>query len=158
MHRREFALQKPAVAPYDVAHFPATRRAERTAPMDDARFDSTLDLVERAKTGDADALNRLFTRFLPALRRWASGRLPRYTRDLMDTDDLVQETVIRAVHRIGQFESRHEGALQAYLRQAVMTRIRDEVRRTGRNPAAAELDDQQRDRAASPLELAIGHE
>jgi DNA-directed RNA polymerase specialized sigma24 family protein len=33
---------------------------------------------------------------------------------MMDTDDLVQETVLRAVKRIDRFESRHEGALQAY--------------------------------------------
>jgi len=63
-------------------------------------LDSTFALVERAKTGDRDAIDRLFTRFMPALRRWASGRLPRWTRDLMDTDDLVQETVVRAVKRI----------------------------------------------------------
>jgi RNA polymerase sigma factor (sigma-70 family) len=126
--------------------------------MEDCPIDKTVDLVERAKTGDAEALNQLFTRFLPALRRWASGRLPRWTRDLMDTDDLVQETVIRAVNRIGQFEVRHEGALQAYLRQAVMNRIRDEVRRTGRSPVTTELDDKQAASGASPLEAAIGHE
>lgn len=126
--------------------------------MDQPAVDRTVDLVERAKSGDPDALNRLFARFLPALRRWASGRLPRWTRDLMDTDDLVQETVIRAVKRIDQFESRHEGALQAYLRQAIVNRIRDEVRRAGRAPAALELDTDQPDRGASPLELAIGRE
>jgi RNA polymerase sigma-70 factor (ECF subfamily) len=76
----------------------------------------------------------------------------------MDTDDLVQETVIRAVKRIDQFESRHEGALQAYLRQAIVNRIRDEVRRNQRAPAPAPLDDNEADRAASPLEVAIGSE
>jgi RNA polymerase sigma-70 factor (ECF subfamily) len=120
--------------------------------------DSTVDLVERAKAGDSDAVNRLFARFLPSLRRWASGRLPRWTRDLMDTDDLVQETLIRAVKRIDQFESRHEGALQAYLRQAVVNRIRDEVRRSKRSPVATALDDDAADRGASPLEDAIGAE
>jgi RNA polymerase sigma factor (sigma-70 family) len=125
---------------------------------DECPVDKTVDLVERAKTGDSDALNQLFARFLPSLRRWASGRLPRWTRDLMDTDDLVQETVLRAVNRIGQFESRHEGALQAYLRQAVMNRIRDEVRRTGRSPVAVELPENESDRGASPLDVAIGHE
>ncbi len=98
-------------------------------------MDTTFDLVERAKAGDRESLDRLFARFLPSLRRWASGRLPRWTRDLMDTDDLVQETVVRAINRIDQFESRHEGALQAYLRQAVLNRIRDEARRFGRRPA-----------------------
>jgi len=120
--------------------------------------DSTYDLVERAKSGDEDALNRLFGRYLPSLRRWASGRLPRWSRDMMDTDDLVQETVFRAVKRIDRFESRHEGALQAYLRQAIVNRIRDEIRRTKRSPGTTELDDQASDRGASPLETAIGAE
>jgi RNA polymerase sigma factor (sigma-70 family) len=134
--------------------------------MDDSRapnrradaVDSTFDLVERAKTGDSDALNDLFARYLPSLRRWASGRLPRWTRDLMDTDDLVQETVVRAVKRMDRFESRHEGALQAYLRQAVVNRIRDEVRRAKRVPASEVLDDNAADLGASPLEDAIGAE
>jgi RNA polymerase sigma-70 factor (ECF subfamily) len=121
-------------------------------------LDSTFALVERAKTGDRDALDRLFTRYLPALRRWASGRLPQWTRDLMDTDDLVQETVIRAVKRMGQFESRHEGALQAYLRQAILNRIRDEVRRSRRSPMETALDENASDRGTSPLENAIGSE
>lgn len=131
-----------------------------SALMDDQRVnvDTTFELVERAKSGDSDALNRLFARFLPSLRRWASGRLPRWSRDLMDTDDLVQETVVRAVKRIDNFESRHEGALQAYLRQAIVNRIRDEVRRAKRSPAPAVLDENASDPGASPLEAAIGEE
>ena len=137
------------------------------APLGDGRpaastgrpgLDSTFELVERAKSGDGEALNSLFARYLPTLRRWASGRLPRWTRDLMDTDDLVQETVVRAVKRMDNFESRHEGALQAYLRQAIVNRIRDEVRRTKRSPIATELDENASDRTASPLEAAIGAE
>jgi RNA polymerase sigma-70 factor (ECF subfamily) len=132
--------------------------------MDDARrppqrdLESTFELVQRAKTGDRDALDRLLTRCIPLLRRWASGRLPRWSRDLMDTDDLVQETVVRTVNRIDAFEPRHQGALQAYLRQAVMNRIRDEVRRGTRGPSQAELDANLADRHASPLEEVIGRE
>ena len=133
------------------------RVVDRQAAVPPA-MDSTFDLVERAKSGDRDALNQLFARYLPSLRRWASGRLPRWTRDLMDTDDLVQETVLRAVKRIDRFESRHEGALQAYLRQAIVNRIRDEVRRSKRSPAATALDENASDRGASPLETAIGAE
>ena len=121
-------------------------------------LESTLELVHRAKAGDRDALERLVERCLPPLRRWASGRLPRWTRDLMDTDDVVQETIVRAVNRLENFEPRHVGALQAYLRQAVMNRIRDEVRRSGRTPAATTIGDDHQDRAASPLDEAIGHE
>ena len=138
-------------------HTPLDRRQPAAAVRQPA-VDTTFDLVERAKAGDDDALNRLFARYLPSLRRWASGRLPRWTRDLMDTDDLVQETVVRAVKRIDQFESRHEGALQAYLRQAIVNRIRDEVRRAKRSPAPAALDENARATDASPLEAAIGGE
>jgi RNA polymerase sigma factor (sigma-70 family) len=134
-----------------------TRRPGDPAGAGEA-MDSTFDLVERAKRGDREAVDHLFARYLPSLRRWASGRLPRWTRDLMDTDDLVQETVIRALKRIDRFESRHEGALQAYLRQAIVNRIRDEVRRTKRGPVAMPLDDNAADHAASPLERAIGSE
>jgi RNA polymerase sigma-70 factor (ECF subfamily) len=128
--------------------------------MDDTppRADSTVELVERAKGGDRDALDRLFARFLPSLKRWASGRLPRWTRGMMDTDDLVQETVSRAVKLIDRFESRHEGALQAYLRQAVMNRIRDELRRSKREPVPTSLAENHADPAASPLDAAIGVE
>lgn len=134
------------------------------AVMDDPRpappgaLESTLELVQRAKSGDREALDRLFARSIPPLRRWASGRLPRWTRDLMDTDDLVQETVTRAVNRIDAFEPRREGALQAYLRQAVMNRIRDEVRRRMHGPTAAELPADTPNLDASPLEQAIGRE
>ena len=128
------------------------------AAMTDVRLNTTADLVDRVKLGDRQALDELCARFLPALRRWASGRLPRWTRDLMDTDDLVQETVVRAIKRLDAFEPRHEGALQAYFRQAIVNRIRDEVRRAARAPAAAELNDTISDHGASPLDEAIGQE
>jgi RNA polymerase sigma-70 factor (ECF subfamily) len=122
------------------------------------RPDSTFELVEKAKTGDAEALDRIFTRYLPALRRWASGRLPQWTRDLMSTDDLVQETFIRVMKGIDRFEMRHEGALHGYLRQAIVNRVRDEVRRGKRAPALTDIDERHADRDATPLELAIGQE
>jgi len=122
------------------------------------RLSSTLDLLERARQGDQDALNELFSRNQGPLRRWARGRLPRWTRDLRDTEDLVQETLAQTLKHIGSFEHRHEGALQAYMRQALLNRVRDEVRRVNRYPAVGALDDadQQAVQAASPLEEAIG--
>lgn len=121
---------------------------------------ATADLLQRARMGDEAALDDLFRKHLPLLRRWARGRLPRWTRDLRDTEDLVQETLTQTLRHVDDFEPRHDGALQAYLRQAVMNRIRDEVRRVARYPAAAGLDTQDSfvDPAASPLEHAIGSE
>ncbi len=121
---------------------------------------STADLLRRARQGDDEALNDLFRRHAAPLRRWARGRLPQWTRDLRDTEDLVQETLVQTLRRIDAFEPRHEGALQAYLRQALTNRIRDEVRRVHRHPGVEGLDDADYhpDAGASPLEEAIGRE
>jgi RNA polymerase sigma-70 factor, ECF subfamily len=129
-------------------------------PLPSRDLTSTADLLRRARQGDDDALNDLFRRHAAPLRRWARGRLPRWTRDLRDTEDLVQETLVQTLRRIDAFEPRHEGALQAYLRQALTNRVRDEVRRVNRHPAVEGLEDVDHhpDAAASPLEEAIGHE
>jgi RNA polymerase sigma-70 factor, ECF subfamily len=121
-------------------------------------LESTFQLIERAKAGDQQAVDRLFHLHYQPLRRWASGRLPKWARDLADTDDLVQETLIQTFKRIEAFEPRRVGALQAYLRQAVLNRIRGELRRKGRQPGVGELEDVKADSADSPLELAIGRE
>src|SRR5262245_44955231 len=105
-----------------------------------SRSDTTNDLLERARNGDSAAVDALFARYLPRLRRWAAGRLPRWARDLSDTHDVVQETLLRTFKRVDAFEARGEGAFQAYLRQAVLNQIRNELRRFGRKPAAVEVD------------------
>src|SRR5688500_11969324 len=123
-----------------------------------SEVDSTINLLERARQGDAEALDRLFARHLKPLQRWASGRLPRWARDLADTDDLVQHTLLQTFKTIHDFQPRQVGALQAYLRQAVLNRIRDELRRKSRRPQSTNLDEVQLVSAESPLEETIGHE
>jgi RNA polymerase sigma-70 factor (ECF subfamily) len=120
--------------------------------------ESTFHLIDRARRGDTDAVERLFQRHLKPLQRWASGRLPKWARDLADTDDLVQDTLLQTFKRIEGFEPRGVGALQAYLRQAVLNRLRDELRRKGRQPQAVDLDGLELEASQSPLEEAIGRE
>jgi RNA polymerase sigma factor (sigma-70 family) len=130
----------------------------RSGATTESPIESTQRLLARANAGDQDAIERLFARCLPPLRRWASGRLPRWARDMADTQDLVQETVLNTFRRLGQFEPRHEGALQAYLRQALMNRIRDELRRSQRRPPPDPLGGDHVNEDASPLEIAIGRQ
>jgi RNA polymerase sigma-70 factor, ECF subfamily len=117
---------------------------------------STFQLIERARAGDHDALDRLFAGLVRPLQRWASGRLPRWARDPADTDDLVQGTLLQTFKKMRDFEPRGVGALQAYLRQAVLNRLRDELRRKGRQPDATDLEGLELKSASSPLEEAIG--
>jgi RNA polymerase sigma-70 factor (ECF subfamily) len=120
--------------------------------------DTTFRLLERVRAGDETALEALFARYLVPLRRWASGRLPAHARGAADTQDLVQDTLLQTFKKIEAFEPRREGALQAYLRQALMNRIRDELRRAARRPALEGLDSGIFDDGVSPLEATIGKE
>jgi RNA polymerase sigma factor (sigma-70 family) len=70
----------------------------------------------------------------------------------------VQDTVFRVFKRVEAFEPRGEGALQAYLRQAVMNRIRNEFRSKARRPELADLDEGVPGDRTSPLEAAIRQE
>jgi RNA polymerase sigma factor (sigma-70 family) len=130
----------------------------RQPPADGIDAASTIELLALVKENQSEeAVNVLFGRYLPRITRWARGRLPRYARNMLDTDDLVQDTVFQTLKRLQSFEVRHEGALQGYLRTAVVNRIRDEVRRATRHPGAQSLhEDGHVDAAASPLEEAIG--
>jgi RNA polymerase sigma factor (sigma-70 family) len=141
---------------YDAAASVPDLMADQTRA---ARFDpeSTAVLLERVRAGDREALDTLFTRCLPPLRRWARGRLPAAARPMMDTQDLVQDTVLRVLKSLPRFESRGEGALLAYLRQAVANRIKDEARR--QRPVAEGLVEEPPDlHAPTPLEKAIGRQ
>ena len=134
-----------------------TELGARNGTAPDA-LDSTFELISRARAGDQAAIERLFARHLKPLQRWTSGRLPRWARDLADTDDLVQDTLLQTFKNIEDFEPRRVGALQAYLRQAVLNRLRDELRRKARRPAATDLESLEDVAARSPLEQAIGRQ
>ena len=97
----------------------------------------TNELLQRAKSGDSAALDEILSRYLPRLQRWASGRLPLRARSLFDTADLVQETLMRAVTGLDRIEVRGPGGFQAYVRQAVLNRMRDQIRWADRRPGRA---------------------
>ncbi len=128
------------------------------ADVDGPAADRTLDLLARARAGDDDALDQLFARHIPLLRRWASGRLPRWARDIADTPDLVQDTALQTFRNLEGFEPRGDGALQAYLRQALVNRVRNELRRHATRPAATHLATSEPADAPSPFEAAVAAE
>jgi len=123
-------------------------------------LESTAALLGRVRDGDAAARERLVARYLPLLKRWARGRLPGSARGMVDTDDLVQITLLRALDHVNEFEPRREGAFLAYLRTIVLNSVRDEIRRAARRPGREPLSDELELVAGdpSPLERAIGRD
>ena len=115
-------------------------------------------LFFRAQEGDERAKNELCARYLPRLKRWARGRLPIRAREHLDTEDIVQETLVRSIAQLEGFSPTHEHAFWAYTCQALRNRLRDVVRHAQRRPPPGALSEEHITDDPSPLELAVGRD
>jgi RNA polymerase sigma factor (sigma-70 family) len=120
--------------------------------------ETSFQLLLKARAGSPDATDRLCAHYLPKLQRWAHGRLPGSARAALETGDLVQEVLMHALKHLATFEPEHEWSFQAYLRQSLINRLRDEGRRTPKRSLAEPIDDSHPSRDPSPLDQAIGSE
>ena len=111
------------------------------------------DLIRRARAGDRSALDVLFERMFPWLRKRARGRLPAWARGFVDTGDLVQDVLLHVFRRITRLESTSSIAFRAYLRRAVDHRIQDEMRRVGRRDTWGGLEEQDVPASSGPSPL-----
>lgn len=126
--------------------------------VSDGDPEPTIELLARVRAGDSRSLESLCARYLPRLRRWTSGRVPAPARGFLDTEDLVQDVFVRAVKQFDNPDLGEGGALHAYLRQAILNRIRDAARRVRVRPGMDELQGDEIDPSPSPLQDLIGQE
>jgi RNA polymerase sigma-70 factor (ECF subfamily) len=125
--------------------------------LSSSSLEASTILLQRAQRGDFEARDRIFARYYPRLLRWASGRLPPHARALLDTCDLIQETVLKAIRGLSSLEIPPHGGLLPYLRTAVRNLIRDQVRQAARRGGHAPLnEDFAEDPRPSPLEQTMG--
>ncbi len=118
-------------------------------------WESTLHVFNRAREGDQDAARVLIERAVPGLRRFTHGRIPSYGRGTADTEDVVQDAVLRMLSRLDAFQHRSVASLQAYLKQTVVNSVRDVVRRVRRRGVPLEPTEDIATDNPSPLEQAI---
>jgi len=134
-------------------------KPSRPAAHDDAdreaASESSLDVIDRARKGDGSAARELLERSIGPLRRWASRRLPGYARSDANTEDIVQDVVVRALGHIDRFDHRTVNGLRSYLRESVRNRIRDEIRRVSRRGVPEEVSESVEATSRTPLEEAI---
>ncbi|MEZ5467952.1 MAG: sigma-70 family RNA polymerase sigma factor [Lysobacterales bacterium] len=142
-------LDGPRSGPDSACILPPTESKASASPliskdpaMDYRDPETTIELLQKSHDGDQAARDRLLARYLPILSRWAHGRLPQQARDLSETADLVQLTLIRALNNLPTFVSQGPGAFFGYLRQVMNNLVRDELRRVGRKPLQVEMDEQ----------------
>jgi RNA polymerase sigma factor (sigma-70 family) len=118
--------------------------------------ETSFELVKRACAGDSDAENEICRRYVPRLHRWARGRLHPTARPALETADVVQEVLIRAIRTFPEFEVRHEHSFPAYLRTILANKLADIARTQMRRPAPTPIDDAGHapSREASPFDHA----
>ena len=74
---------------------------------------------------------------------------------MSDTQDVVQDAIVRVLRNLATFEPQRSGALHAYLRTAVLHRILDELRHAHRVPMGVPLDENLMSALPSPYEQAV---
>ena len=118
----------------------------------------TMDLIVQIRAGSRGAWSQLVKRELPPLKRFAQGRLPAWARSTGDTQDIVQNVLMRALPRLSTWESQSRGALRAFLRKAVANQIVDEIRKARKRMGSPALLDSLPDSTLSPLARIIQDE
>lgn len=137
----------------------SSRRSDVIQPRDASDTATpSAELLRLARSGDTSALERLFARHLPRLHKWARRRLPAWARELADTADIVQDTLVRTLGNLSTFDPVRADALQVYLRKAVDNRIADECRRSRHQAATLQEEELQSPISDSPFEATVASE
>jgi len=99
---------------------------------------STFALLERARSGDREALSRAFEKFARRLAVLIHFKLAERTRSFAEVDDIVQETMLRAFRDFEHFSYREPGSFLRWLSAIADHVIVDRVRYAGRECRAGE--------------------
>ncbi len=96
------------------------------------------DLLQRAIDGDRAALSQVLLLHYAGLRSHVARRLSGDLERLVDADDILHQTLVRAARGIDRFEPRHGGAFRAWLRTIADNLIIDTRRRKQRERRAGD--------------------
>jgi RNA polymerase sigma-70 factor (ECF subfamily) len=90
---------------------------------------ATLVLLERVRGGDADAVNGLLDRHRAAIRRMIDQRMDRVIGRRVDASDIVQDVLIEANRRLGDYLANPTMPFRLWLRHMARDRLIDAHRR-----------------------------
>ncbi|MFM8892880.1 MAG: sigma-70 family RNA polymerase sigma factor [Planctomycetia bacterium] len=90
---------------------------------------ATLVLLARARDGDALAINGLLERHRAAIRRLIDRRMDRLVQRRVDASDIVQDVLIEANRRLGDYLANPTMPFQLWLRHMARDRLIDAHRR-----------------------------
>ena len=89
----------------------------------------TLVLLDRVRSGDADAINSLLKRHRDVIKQMIDRRMDRGVRQRVDASDIVQDVMIEANRRLGDYLANPTMPFQLWLRHMARDRLVDAHRR-----------------------------
>lgn len=104
--------------------------------------DQTTELLQAARGGDGEAVNRLLERHRGPVRRLVAVRLDRKVQRRVDISDVVQEVMVEVSGRLNQYLNDPAMAFHLWLRQIAWDHIIDTYRRH-RGSAKRNMDREQ---------------
>lgn len=104
--------------------------------------DQTTTLLQAARAGDSDAVNRLLEKHRGPVHRLIEMRLDRKVRQRVDVSDVVQEVMVDASTRLSKYLDNPVMAFHLWMRQIASDRIIDTYRRH-RGSAKRSMDREQ---------------
>ena len=91
--------------------------------------DQTETLLDGARAGDSDAVNRLLEKHRRSVRRLVEMRLDRKVQQRVDVSDVVQDVMVEASGRLEKYLDDPVMAFHLWIRQIAWDRIIDTYRR-----------------------------
>ena len=138
--------------------------------------DQTDTLLDGARAGDSDAVNKLLEKHRRSVRRLVEMRLDRKVQQRVDVSDVVQDVLVEASRRLQKYLDDPVMAFHLWIRQIAWDRIIDTYRRhrvsakrnmdreqpiavpSGSNQSSMELAVQLRDPGLTPATAATQRE
>jgi RNA polymerase sigma-70 factor (ECF subfamily) len=103
-----------------------SRPATPSEPVDPQ---PTLELLDRVRLGDAAAVNGLLERHRAAIRGMIDRRMDRLVQRRVDASDIVQDVLLEANRRLGDYLANPTMPFQLWLRHMARDRLIDAHRR-----------------------------
>ena len=90
--------------------------------------DEERPLLDKAVSGDADALSSLLKKYASGVRASISGQIPAKWQSLLSEDDVMQQTYADAFMDIEHFDPDEDGSFSGWLCRLAQCNLRDAIR------------------------------
>jgi hypothetical protein len=102
-----------------------------------------LELLERARAGDQEALNALLARHRDRLRRMVEIHLDTRLQARLDASDVIQEAYVEVAERLQEYVERHsdlaDDIREYFPAMAQVEQVKDDLREAQEPPATGPL-------------------